>query len=98
MRKEPGARVEGGSRGSPSPFSTSILFVFLYAFTTEEASFQFPPPGFTTDWFGVAWQNPEIRAAEPVVASRAGVDSRRPRRRDAGCGGGVVTDSSDAMR
>jgi putative spermidine/putrescine transport system permease protein len=40
-----------------------ILFVFLYAFTTEEASFQFPPPGFTTEWFGVAWQNSDIRAA-----------------------------------
>ena len=40
-----------------------ILFVFLYAFTTESASFQFPPPGLTTDWFGVAWQNSDIRAA-----------------------------------
>jgi putative spermidine/putrescine transport system permease protein len=40
-----------------------ILFVFLYAFTTEEASFKFPPPGFTTEWFGVAWQNSDIRAA-----------------------------------
>jgi len=40
-----------------------ILFVFLYAFTTEEASFTFPPPGYTTEWFGVAWQNSDIRAA-----------------------------------
>ncbi len=29
-----------------------ILIIILYAFTTEEASFQFPPPGLTTRWFG----------------------------------------------
>jgi len=40
-----------------------ILFVFLYAFTTDEASFRFPPPGLTTEWFGLAWQNSDIRAA-----------------------------------
>jgi putative spermidine/putrescine transport system permease protein len=40
-----------------------ILFVFLYAFTTEEASFRFPPPAFTTQWFGVAAENPDIRSA-----------------------------------
>lgn len=31
-----------------------ILIVFLYAFTTQSASFTFPPPGLTTRWFGVA--------------------------------------------
>jgi putative spermidine/putrescine transport system permease protein len=30
-----------------------IVVIILYAFTTEEASFTFPPPGLTTDWFGV---------------------------------------------
>ncbi len=30
-----------------------ILVIILYAFTTEEASFRFPPPGLTTQWFGV---------------------------------------------
>lgn len=29
-----------------------LLVVILYAFTTEEASFTFPPPGLTTQWFG----------------------------------------------
>jgi putative spermidine/putrescine transport system permease protein len=32
-----------------------ILVIFLYAFTTEESAFTFPPPGLTTDWFGVAF-------------------------------------------
>ena len=40
-----------------------ILLVFLYAFTTEEASFRFPPPGLTTRWFEVAARNPDIREA-----------------------------------
>lgn len=29
-----------------------ILIIILYAFTTEETSFRFPPPGLTTQWFG----------------------------------------------
>lgn len=38
-----------------------ILLIFLYAFTTEERSFQFPPPGLTTQWFAVAWNDrPDI--------------------------------------
>jgi putative spermidine/putrescine transport system permease protein len=38
-----------------------ILLIFLYAFTTEERSFQFPPPGLTTKWFAVAWnERPDI--------------------------------------
>jgi putative spermidine/putrescine transport system permease protein len=40
-----------------------ILFVFLYAFTTEDASFRFPPPGLTTRWFEIAWNSADIRAA-----------------------------------
>jgi putative spermidine/putrescine transport system permease protein len=29
-----------------------IFIVILYAFTTEDSSYQFPPPGLTTHWFG----------------------------------------------
>lgn len=32
-----------------------ILVIFLYAFTTEENAFTFPPPGLTTEWFAVAF-------------------------------------------
>jgi putative spermidine/putrescine transport system permease protein len=32
-----------------------ILIIFLYAFTTDAATFSFPPPGLTTRWFGVAF-------------------------------------------
>ena len=38
-----------------------LALILLYAFTTEEKSFQFPPPGYTTKWFGIAWsQRPDI--------------------------------------
>jgi putative spermidine/putrescine transport system permease protein len=37
-----------------------ILLIFLYAFTTEERTYQFPPPGLTLDWFGVAWNRADI--------------------------------------
>ncbi len=37
-----------------------ILIIFLYAFTTEERTYQFPPPGLTTQWFGVAWDRADI--------------------------------------
>ncbi|WP_126976841.1 ABC transporter permease [Frigidibacter oleivorans] len=37
-----------------------ILLIFLYAFTTEERSYQFPPPGLTLKWFAVAWDRPDI--------------------------------------
>ncbi len=37
-----------------------ILLIFAYAFTTEEKSYQWPPPGFTTQWFGIAWNRPDV--------------------------------------
>jgi putative spermidine/putrescine transport system permease protein len=37
-----------------------ILLIFLYAFTTEEKSYQFPPPGLTLKWFAVAWGREDI--------------------------------------
>ncbi len=37
-----------------------ILLIFLYAFTTEERSYAFPPPGYTTEWFAVAWNRDDI--------------------------------------
>ncbi|WP_068109028.1 ABC transporter permease [Tropicimonas marinistellae] len=37
-----------------------ILLIFVYAFTTEDKSYQWPPPGFTTKWFGVTWARPDV--------------------------------------
>ncbi|MDZ4725530.1 MAG: ABC transporter permease [Leptospira sp.] len=37
-----------------------IVFIILYAFSTDEKTFQFPIPGFTLKWFGVAWERKDI--------------------------------------
>jgi putative spermidine/putrescine transport system permease protein len=34
--------------------------ILLYAFTTEERSYQFPPPGYTLKWFAVVWERQDI--------------------------------------
>jgi putative spermidine/putrescine transport system permease protein len=40
-----------------------IFIIFLYAFTTDEQTFTFPLPGFTTQWFGVALGRSDLWAA-----------------------------------
>ena len=37
-----------------------LLFVILYAFTTESKTYAFPPPGLTLQWFERAWDRPDI--------------------------------------
>lgn len=37
-----------------------ILLIFVYAFTTEDKSYQWPPPGLTLEWFGAAWNRPDV--------------------------------------
>jgi putative spermidine/putrescine transport system permease protein len=37
-----------------------LAFIILYAFTSEDRSFEFPPPGYTLRWFGVAWNRPDV--------------------------------------
>lgn len=40
-----------------------VLIIVLYAFTTEESTYQFPPPGLTLRWFAVAAARADIYAA-----------------------------------
>lgn len=37
-----------------------LAFIILYAFTTEERSYAFPPPGYTARWFAVAWGRQDV--------------------------------------
>jgi putative spermidine/putrescine transport system permease protein len=37
-----------------------LFLIVLYAFSAEDKSFVFPPPGFTARWFAVAWSRPDI--------------------------------------
>jgi putative spermidine/putrescine transport system permease protein len=61
------------SKNSGSPLSIKLAalggllflhvpfgFILLYAFSTEDKSYQFPPPGLTAKWFAVAWSRQDI--------------------------------------
>ena len=40
-----------------------LLTIVLYAFTTQSSAFTFPPPGFTTRWFSVAFGDEDMWGA-----------------------------------
>jgi len=40
-----------------------LLLIFLYAFTTEQSAYTFPPPGLTLKWFPQALANPAMQDA-----------------------------------
>jgi putative spermidine/putrescine transport system permease protein len=40
-----------------------FAIILLYCFTTEDASFRFPPPGLTLRWFAVAFEREDVWAA-----------------------------------
>ncbi len=65
-------RSAGGKAGLPLKLAAAagvlflhvpLFFIILYAFSTDDKSFVFPLPGFTTKWFAVAWEREDIRAA-----------------------------------
>ena len=37
-----------------------LVLIFLYAFTTDESAYTFPPPGLTLKWFPQAISNPAM--------------------------------------
>lgn len=63
MRSETGASLplKAAAIGGLLFLHVPLALIILYAFTTEEKSFQFPPPGLTLKWFAVAWfDRPDI--------------------------------------
>jgi putative spermidine/putrescine transport system permease protein len=40
-----------------------ILIIFLYALTTDKATYTFPLPGITFDWFGAAFRRTDLQRA-----------------------------------
>ena len=40
-----------------------LLLIILYAFSSEDRTYTFPPPGLTTKWFGVAFARADMWAA-----------------------------------
>ena len=61
MRSEAGHMLKIGAAAGLLFLHLPLALIFLYAFTTEEKSYQFPPPDLTTNWFHVAWfDRPDI--------------------------------------
>jgi putative spermidine/putrescine transport system permease protein len=52
-----------------------ILLIFVYAFTTEEKSYQWPPPGLTTRWFAAAWERPDVWGALQLSVTVAAIST-----------------------
>ncbi len=50
-----------------------ILFIFLYAFTSESKSYQFPPPRLTLKWFEVTLNRPDVWRAIQLSLEVAGL-------------------------
>src|ERR1041384_5391719 len=40
-----------------------VAIIVLYAFTTEDRTYQFPPPGLTLKWFQLAFERSDMWAA-----------------------------------
>ena len=52
-----------------------LLLIFVYAFTTEERSFVWPPPGLTLKWFAVTWGRPDVWKALTLSLQVASVST-----------------------
>ena len=52
-----------------------LAIIFVYAFTTEERSFVWPPPGLTLKWFAVTWDRPDVWAALKLSVQVASVST-----------------------
>jgi putative spermidine/putrescine transport system permease protein len=50
-----------------------MAIILLYAFTTDDATFVFPPPGLTTDWFRVTVERPDVWRALGLSLRVAGM-------------------------
>jgi putative spermidine/putrescine transport system permease protein len=50
-----------------------FAIILLYAFTTDEATYSFPPPGLTLNWFAVAWGRSDFWQALLLSLRVAGI-------------------------
>ncbi len=52
-----------------------IALIFVYAFTIEDKTYQWPPPGFTLDWLGVTWRRPDVWEALQLSVKVAAIST-----------------------
>ncbi|MFQ5775557.1 MAG: ABC transporter permease [Kiloniellaceae bacterium] len=73
------SRTRGASLGLKAAAAFGLLylhvpmaFIVLYAFSVEDKSYQFPPPGLTAKWFAVAFERQDIWQALGLSLRAAG--------------------------
>jgi putative spermidine/putrescine transport system permease protein len=52
-----------------------LALIFLYAFSTEERTYQWPPPGLTTKWFAVTWGRVDVWQAMTLSVQVASIST-----------------------
>jgi putative spermidine/putrescine transport system permease protein len=52
-----------------------LALVFLYAFSTEERTYQWPPPGLTLKWFAVTWGRVDVWQAMTLSVQVASIST-----------------------
>ena len=55
--------LKAGAVGALLFLHIPLWLIFLYAFTTDESGYTFPPPGLTLKWIPRALANPDLHAA-----------------------------------
>ena len=60
---KPSVGLTLGAIGALLFLHVPLWIIFLYSFTTDEATYSFPLPGLTTKWFGVALQRTDLWSA-----------------------------------
>ncbi len=75
MRSRPGPRAPWSLRlaawAGLAFLHVPIALMALYAFSSEESAFRFPPPGLTVRWFGAALARSDVWAAVALSAKVA---------------------------
>ena len=81
-----GAAMASDTPRAPLPLKlaagTGLLFmlaplalIFLYAFSTEERTYQWPPPGLTLKWLEVTWNRPDVWQALTLSVQVAAIST-----------------------
>lgn len=52
-----------------------LALIFLYAFSTEERTYAWPPPGLTLDWFAVTFNRPDVWQALTLSVQVASIST-----------------------
>jgi putative spermidine/putrescine transport system permease protein len=66
-----GARI--AAWGGLAFMHAPVAIIVLYAFTTEDRTYDFPPPGLTLRWFALAFERSDIWAAMRLSLGVAGL-------------------------